>query len=730
MQKTIKQPDPECQELKRVQALLENKLSSTIETVINLQSMIDNIPFGIAYLDKDFRFIRINKVLEDMLNTSTDSLAGKLCYESVGEYADDDTRHGEDKICSFCKVNECSSLKKSTVFERPFHGKFFRVTAIPEFDEDGNIYRFIGIVEDISRQKQYETRILRNSQINSAIASILKVSMETVPLKNRFEKILGLIFSVPLLSVMPIGAIFLVDDKDNSLHLMAHKGFTEPMIESCRSVMAGECLCGKAAMGESIIFDACSDNIHKDKSKYSHPHSHYCVPIISESDTTYGVLTLYLEENHLRSDEEEKFLILVANTLSLIIKRSLMEEVISDSEERFRNIFNAAPDAMFIGDKDTGIIVDANLSAENLLMMKREEIIGMHFTRLHPPYDEDNARQRFQRHITQLKSGKPPLPLENQVIRADATCVWTEVIAQSITLNNKECVIGVFRDITMRRKYEMEEKLLIQQSKMAAMGDMIAAIAHQWKQPLNSLSLFVQDIRDAYEFGELDGVYIDTAVKNSMHQIDFMARTIEVFRNFFMPSIQKETFDILGVTSEVFSMLSSQLKTNSISYSITCHTHNRTFGSFAEVTHCDAASITTYKNQLAHVILNIINNAKDAIIQRRKLAMPGVNEDGPANTPITGGRGVAADGSISVDFERYGETVKLSISDNGGGIPVKIIDKIFEPYFTTKSEGQGTGIGLYMSKIIVEDKLGGKIHVRNIEGGTVFTLEFTGRQSA
>ncbi|MBF0555329.1 MAG: PAS domain S-box protein, partial [Nitrospirae bacterium] len=319
----------------------------------------------------------------------------------------------------------------------------------------------------------------------------------------------------------------------------------------------------------------------------------------------------------------------------------------------------------------------------------------------------DDARQRFQRHITQLNSGEPPLPLENRVIRTDGACVWTEVIAQSITLNDKECIIGVFRDITMRKKYETEEKLLIQQSKMAAMGDMMAAIAHQWKQPLNSLSLLLQDIRDAYQFGELDEAYIDTAVEKSMHEVHFMAKTIEDFRNFFKPAMEKETFDLIEVAADVLSMLSNQLKTNSISYSITCHTHNRTFRSFAEVMPCDATLITTYKNQLAHVILNIINNARDAIILRRRSGLLGVTDEG----------------TISVDCYKEGETLKLSISDNGGGIPEEIMGKIFEPYFTTKPQDVGTGIGLYMSKIIVEDKLGGRIYVRNIEGGAAFTLE-------
>ncbi|MBF0555447.1 MAG: PAS domain-containing protein, partial [Nitrospirae bacterium] len=252
-----------------------------------------------------------------------------------------------------------------------------------------------------------------------------------------------------------------------------------------------------------------------------------------------------------------------------------------------------------------------------------------------------------------------------------------------------------------------KEQMLIQQSKMAAMGEMIAAIAHQWKQPLNNLGILIQDIRDAYRFGELDDAYIDTSVEKSMREVHFMAGAIEDFKNFFKPSATKDTSDVIVIASDVLTMLKDTFNKNSISYNITCHLHNKTFTSIAEIEHCDAALITTYKSHLAHVILNIINNAKEAIIQRKRLGLPGVSEEG----------------MIRVDFYKKGETLKLSISDNGGGIPEEIMDKIFAPYFTTKSAGEGTGIGLYMSKIIMEEKLGGRIYVMDIEGGAEFTIE-------
>lgn len=265
---------------------------------------------------------------------------------------------------------------------------------------------------------------------------------------------------------------------------------------------------------------------------------------------------------------------------------------------------------------------------------------------------------------------------------------------------------GNLESLVMAKVDELsrKEQLLIQQSKMAAMGEMIGAIAHQWRQPLNSLSLMIQDLKDAHDFGAVNDGYINTAVKAAMSQINFMSTTIDVFRNFFNPSKKEEALDIIGVCSDVFSMLSSQLKVNSIAYRISCNKHNRTYLNDSEVMPCDEAVITANKNHLAHVLLNLINNAKDAILLRREKGL------------------LTADGMIAVDCNKENQTLKVEISDNGGGIPEAIIDKIFEPYFTTKT-GKGTGIGLYMSRVIVEESLGGRIYARNTDVGSVFTIE-------
>ncbi|MBF0464327.1 MAG: HAMP domain-containing protein [Nitrospirae bacterium] len=257
------------------------------------------------------------------------------------------------------------------------------------------------------------------------------------------------------------------------------------------------------------------------------------------------------------------------------------------------------------------------------------------------------------------------------------------------------------------KKRLQKEQMLIQQTKMAAMGEMMAAVAHQWKQPLNIVGLIIQDFKDAWNYKEIDDDYIDKTVKEVMKQINFMSNTLNDFKNFFNPCRRKETFDLIGIAANVFSLLSHQFKVNKISYRITCHVHNESFGHYSEVIPCDAITITSYKNYLSHVILNIISNSRDAIVDRKQKGL----------------MDAAKEGMILVDVYRDDDTLRMEISDSGGGIPDEIIDKIFDPYFTTKEGEKGTGIGLYMSKMIVEDAIGGKLDVRNIDSGAVFTIE-------
>ncbi|WP_228711665.1 ATP-binding protein [Arcobacter arenosus] len=235
------------------------------------------------------------------------------------------------------------------------------------------------------------------------------------------------------------------------------------------------------------------------------------------------------------------------------------------------------------------------------------------------------------------------------------------------------------------RKRQEQEQLLIQQSKLASMGEMIGNIAHQWRQPLNALSLVMQNVQLAYELNELDDEFMEKSVKKVNLLANNMSKTIDDFRNFFKPNKEKEVFVLNDIVKKTLDIVDSTFEHHNIKIIQKFESKIKVFG---------------FSNEFSQTILNIMNNSKDAF-----------SENSIPNAKVT----------ITVKNDKdYGI---VSIEDNAGGIPQDIINKVFEPYFTTKEEGKGTGIGLYMSKIIVEQNMEGKLSVRNIENGAQFIVK-------
>ncbi|MBF0466958.1 MAG: transporter substrate-binding domain-containing protein [Nitrospirae bacterium] len=300
-----------------------------------------------------------------------------------------------------------------------------------------------------------------------------------------------------------------------------------------------------------------------------------------------------------------------------------------------------------------------------------------------------------------------------------AIVLWNKHLKRQIVLRMKaEEEIRRF-NIMLKQKVEEEtnkrmvqEQMVIQQSKLAAMGEMIGAIAHQWKQPLNAIAAIATDMKDAYEYGEFDKKYLMDSVKNTMEQIKHMSNTIDDFRNFFKPSKEKVNFSINSAVKEVIYLIHSQLIKADIRISLECkYDAVRTpgEGEYAEICTCTPELIIYgYTNEFKQAVLNIFGNARDAIVKKRQ----------------QGAFDAEDCGEILVELSKTDHYVILEIQDNGGGIPEDVIDNIFQPYFTTK-EAEGTGIGLHMAKVIIEQHMGGSIIASNGAKGAVFTIELS-----
>ncbi|QAR32402.1 hypothetical protein EP073_02995 [Geovibrio thiophilus] len=253
------------------------------------------------------------------------------------------------------------------------------------------------------------------------------------------------------------------------------------------------------------------------------------------------------------------------------------------------------------------------------------------------------------------------------------------------------------------KKLRTQEQLLVQQSKMAAMGEMIGSIAHQWRQPLNALALLIQDIEEAHFCGEITDKYITASVSDAMKQINHMSVTIDDFRNFFRPSKEKTKISVPAAVIEVIALMASQISNNSISVDFSCSAKGSEDGTDCKTAYPEIY-INGYSNEFKHVIMNILNNAKDEIIKTKEKE----NKNGLITISVTAENGL----------------VRISVKDTGGGIAPEFIDRIFEPYFTTKNPDKGTGIGLYMAKVIIENNMGGRLCALNREeGGAEFIIE-------
>ncbi|HXE94870.1 MAG TPA: ATP-binding protein [Dongiaceae bacterium] len=308
----------------------------------------------------------------------------------------------------------------------------------------------------------------------------------------------------------------------------------------------------------------------------------------------------------------------------------------------------------------------------------------------------NNARsfQRIREITRQLQASEEALAKANEELEL-RVAKRTEELEKSrseLKMQNEK-LLETYRRLeqeTAERIRTMEElrqkdQLMIQQSRQAALGEMIGNIAHQWRQPLNSLGLLVQQAPLFYELGQVNKEFLDTNARKSMELIQHMSRTIDDFRNYFKPDKEKVKFRVQEAVEKALSLMEGCLNNQRISI---------------EVDLQDDPLIYGYPNEYSQVLLNILINAKDALIER-KIAMP----------------------KVLFTIGTHEKRAVVTITDNAGGIPKEIIGNIFAPYFTTKGPQEGTGVGLFMSKIIIEKNMGGFITVRNVDGGAEFRIE-------
>jgi len=287
---------------------------------------------------------------------------------------------------------------------------------------------------------------------------------------------------------------------------------------------------------------------------------------------------------------------------------------------------------------------------------------------------------------------RPIESINTQLVNADSdntmlVCHDKGEIGMLVENLNRRTVKLVEAKERESKEYQLrkaQEEMLIQQSKMAMIGEMMDSVAHQWKQPLNALTLYSELIRNDFEEGSVDQAYIEKFRKDIQLQIDHMVNTLDEFRSFFRPNKVRQNFSLLNVVDSALFLAKDDILKHRI---------------LVKITQKDEIIVHGFENEFKHLILNIINNAKDAFVERRIQKRSIIIR--------------LIDGTLP----------RMEIEDNAGGIPEEIIDTIFDANITTKEEGKGTGIGLYMSRRIAQ-KHHAELLVENRENGACFIVTF------
>ena len=377
------------------------------------------------------------------------------------------------------------------------------------------------------------------------------------------------------------------------------------------------------------------------------------------------------------------------------------EENLIKKTDTLKAILDSSLDGIMAFDSfynEEGEIIDfiftmSNKKACNIVNLREEQLIGEKLSKMQSgnfePLDSLNGKTLFEIYKEVVLTGESKTLefyfehngikewFRNKAVKHENGFICTFEIITKEKLFQEKLEQRVEEEIKKRHKQEI---LLLQKSKMALMGEMLASIAHNWRQPLNTISLLNVTLIKKSLKSKLTKNYIDKWYENITNQLNYMSQTIDDFRNFYAPNEIHKVICLKKLILSITSLIDFEFKTNNINIDIDIP---------------DTISITCLENQLKQALINILSNSKEAIINKN-----------------------IKNGLILISAEKNGSFVDLTIQDNGGGIQNdEILSSIFEPYFTTKTNSNGTGIGLYMTKIIIEQNMKGNIEVTNINHG-------------
>jgi PAS domain S-box-containing protein len=436
-----------------------------------------------------------------------------------------------------------------------------------------------------------------------------------------------------------------------------------------------------------------------------------------------GSVTQELPDGSLRETEIHSTLLKFKDHVQLfliiydITNKVELQKKISESEQLFRTLSEKVPVGIVVfSDK----IHYANPMACEISGFSHRELESVSLWELVSP-EQQNIVKNSCFSVTGSKGFTKKLQ-DIRLSRRDGVHKNIFMTISGINYEGKQAALATFTDISEIKevqhqlerkiaaeveKHRQQEMVFMSQSRLAAMGEMLGSIAHQWRQPLNTIGLYVQDMEDAFEHGQINPEYIRETVQKTMLQISMLSKTIDDFSGFYKPMDGRTVFSAVTAAADAARLITGRLISDKIALSlITKGTEQKTYTDITAGVLLEDNSflVQGYLSDFKQVILTVLKNAVDSI-----------NEKKAAKDP-----GFAAE--IIIEADRTDSEVIIRIRDNGTGIAPENIAKAFDPYFTTKEQGKGTGLGLYMSKTVIESNMNGQITLENTEDGAVLTI--------
>lgn len=607
---------------------LENELRAS---KLQFDLFMLHMPYMVTIKDESYRSVYTNRATDIFLNKQA---LGKTAVENLGEQAG-------RQIHALCERAKREG-KAEELIEYTENGQKYILRAltfaIPQ--NDGKVYTGI-IYIDITQQHQDQYEIAKLQQV-----------LEKSPVSIVLTDIEGNVEYVNPWFCQLTG--YRKTEVVGKNMKMLQSGYT--------SKKEYAALWHKVSNGH--VWSGTFKNFKKDGQSYW--ESAIIAPVTNENGKIVNYIGIKQEiTDKIRMQEELAEQKVRTNELGTILEESLNE--------------------IYIFSKNSLGFFYANKEAQRNTGYSLEELFMMTPVDLKPSMTVNMFREK----IKQI-NGKNVLKIFFSTYhqRKDGTKYPVDVSLQEITFEGVTAYMAIIIDTTereaIRKEMREQEKVMIAQSQHAAMGEMIGMIAHQWRQPITVIAMGANNMLVDIELDGINEESVKEEAENILTQTEYLSKTIDDFRSFFLPDKEKEMVDLEDVMKEAQKIIGKTLKHSNTTFSLR---------------NTNGQKVKTYSRELLQVFINLLKNANEALVENRQ-----------------------EDRQINVLISDHAGSVMITVCDNGGGVDEAIIHKIFDPYFSTKDKNIGTGLGLHMSKTIIEKHMNGRIELNNTKEGACFKL--------